>query len=184
MVDSQSDSSTPRQSFVEIRRQGLMTQAMAKGRDNSRCDSCGLFWDSFLRHVPLKDGGWVCLHCLKRPVIRRQYAARLAVNLKGVELETLAAVVSQRPCALGRLCMNLVEGKPARARRRQKYCSEACRGRAEFYRQHPELCPAARMVNVRNTPQKSAKLLRFSAIAEKTGTAGHPGGEMAAAAGK
>ncbi len=106
-------------------------------------------------HVPLKDGGWVCLHCLKHPAAQRQYAARLGAKLKGVELETFAAIVSQRPCALGRLCMNLVECKPARARCRQKYCSEACRGRAEFYRQHPELCPAARMVTTSETPLKS-----------------------------
>ena len=119
-------------------------------RPESRCDSCGLFRDVVLRHVPLKDGNWICWYCLQHAAVQKQYSGRLAVTLKGAQSASVEAVTprSKRPCALGRLCLNVADKKPAAAKFRQKYCSEGCRGRADFYRQHPERMAAARMVEV------------------------------------
>ena len=66
---------------------------------------------------------------------------------KPVAPRPLALPRSLRPCILGRLCLNLSDRGPARARIRSRYCSEACRGRAEFYRLHPHAAPVARMVD-------------------------------------
>ena len=145
-MNSQTDSNTPRQSPVEIRRQGLMTEAMAKGRGNSRCDSCGLFWDSALRHVPLKDGGWVCLHCLKHPVLQRQYAARLVARLQiALTDSSHATIPGVCRCALGSLCLRAEARRGYPVPGRGRYCSVACQGRARvIVRQQP----AAVMVEV------------------------------------
>jgi hypothetical protein len=127
---------------------------VASRQQSSTCDSCGLPFDTVLRHVPLRDGAWICWYCLRHEAVQRQYAPRLAVNLKGsgnVELPRhyrARPLSSRRPCGLGRMCMNAEGGTPARALKGQKYCSEACRGRAQFYKLHPEKMAAARMVQV------------------------------------
>ncbi|HET7440876.1 MAG TPA: hypothetical protein VFJ47_06190 [Terriglobales bacterium] len=145
-MNSRTDSNTPRQSPVEIRRQGLMTQAMAKGRDNSRCDSCGLFWDSALRHVPLKDGGWVCLHCLNHPGVQRQYATQLAARLQAAPMDSSHATIpGVRRCALGSRCLRAEARRGFPVPGQGRYCSVACQGRARvIVRQQP----AAVMVEV------------------------------------
>jgi hypothetical protein len=134
-VDSQSDSSTPRQSPVEIRRQGLMTEAMAKGRANSR-----------LRHVPLKDGGWVCLHCLKHPGVQRQYATRMGARVQVAPMDSSHATIpGVRRCALGSLCLRAEARRGYPLPGHGRYCSVACQGRARvIVRQQP----AAVMVEV------------------------------------
>lgn len=119
----------------------------ANGSTRGKCDSCSLPWDVVLRHVPLQDGNWICLCCLQHESVQRQYLGRLAITLKNPPLGDTARR-SQRPCALGRLCLNANGKKAALALHRQRYCSDACRGRAEFYQQHPEKMGAARMVAV------------------------------------
>ena len=145
-MNSQTDSNTPRQSPVEIRRQGLMTEAMAKGRDNSRCDSCGLFWDSVLRHVPLKDGGWVCLRCLNHPGVQWQYATQLAARLQAAPMDSSHATIpGVRRCALGSRCLRAEARRGYPVPRQGRYCSVACQGRARVIVQQQ---PAAVMVEV------------------------------------
>src|SRR5579863_8958881 len=127
---------------------------MVSAKQSSTCDSCGLPFGAVLRHVPLCDGSWIYWYCLEHAAVQRQYAPRLAVNLWGRQNIELALhyrarpLPSRRPCGLGRMCMNAEGHTPARALKGQKYCSEACRGRAQFYKLHPEKMAAARMVEV------------------------------------
>ncbi|HET7442700.1 MAG TPA: hypothetical protein VFJ47_15460 [Terriglobales bacterium] len=119
---------------------------MAKGRDNSRCGSCGLFWDAVLRHVPLKDGGWVCLHCLKYPVLQRQYAARLAARLQAALMDcSHATIPGVRRYALGTRCLRAEARRGFPVPGQGRYCSVACQGRARVNLRHQ---PAAVMVEV------------------------------------
>src|SRR5690348_18235639 len=85
-----------------------------------------------LAMCPPKDGGWVCLYCLRRPAVQRQYACRLAVQLKGVEASVSHATIPGiRRCALNSRCLRAEARKGYPLQSRGLYCSPACLGRAK-----------------------------------------------------
>lgn len=144
-MNCQSDSSTSKQSLVQIRAGGAMVSGTGRLKV-SHCDSCDLRFDDVLRHVPLKDGGWICLYCLRHPAVQRQYVSRLAVRLKGVEIPANhAAIAGIRRCALNSRCLRAETRKGYPVGGRGLYCSSACLGRAKAI---AKAKPAAVMVEV------------------------------------